>query len=76
MALSDVTEMLIVQVNVYRESTVDTLHQVLHHDVAIKVARLLFIRKFGLSVHELSLTRANGLWYIALLVPCASMMLQ
>jgi hypothetical protein len=40
-----------------------------HQDVARDVGHIRFSSKSGFSVRELSLTRANSLWYIARLVP-------
>jgi hypothetical protein len=40
-----------------------------HHDVVQDVGHIHFSSKSGFSVRELSLTRANGLWYVARLVP-------
>ena len=43
-----------------------------HHDVVQDVGHIRFSSKSGFSVRELSLTRANGLWYVARLVPGTS----
>jgi hypothetical protein len=40
-----------------------------HHDVERDVGHIRCSSESGLSARELSLTRANGLWYIARLVP-------
>jgi hypothetical protein len=40
-----------------------------HHDVVQDVGYIRFSSKSGFSFRKLSLTRANGLWYVARLVP-------
>jgi hypothetical protein len=63
-----VSETLIAPDHVCRESPHYTVVDS-HHDVATDVGHLRFSSKSGLSTLQLSLTRANGLWYIARIVP-------